>query len=102
MERLAFIHSRENDLPSALFWLREMLKRDPGNPGIHYNIACVYARQGKADEALKWLGSAVEKGFSDRGLLESDQDLESLRATAQFRELVSRLGSEAPDGGTDE
>lgn len=102
MERLAFIHSRENDLPSALFWLREMLKRDPGNPGIHYNIACVYARQGKADEALKWLGSAVEKGFSDRGLLESDQDLESLRATAQFRELVSRLGSEAPGGGTDE
>lgn len=91
MERLAVIHSQRNDLPRARFFLQEMLKSDPGNPGIHYNLACVYARQGDTGESLKWLESAVEKGFSDRRLLESDRDLENIRGTTGYRELVSRV-----------
>jgi tetratricopeptide (TPR) repeat protein len=97
MERLAIVHSASNDLPRALFFLQEMLKRSPDNPGIHYNIACVYAKKGDTDESLRWLASAVGKGFSDRDLLESDQDLESIRGTAHYRELVDKLVSEAPD-----
>ena len=95
MERLAIIHSQKNDLPRALHYLQEMLGLDPDNPGIHYNLACAYARQGEASESLKWLASAVEKGFSDRKLLESDRDLESIRSTARYRELVNALGSES-------
>lgn len=95
MERLAIIHSQRGDLPRALYYLQEMLKRDPENPGIHYNLACVYARQGDMNGSLKWLAGAVEKGFSDRGLLESDQDLENIRSTARYRELVNTLGSES-------
>ncbi|HPX19542.1 MAG TPA: tetratricopeptide repeat protein [Deltaproteobacteria bacterium] len=95
MERLAIIHSQRGDLPRALYYLQEMLKRDPENPGIHYNLACLYARQGDMNGSLKWLAGAVEKGFSDRGLLESDQDLENIRSTARYRELVNTLGSES-------
>lgn len=94
MERLVIIHSQRGDLPRALYYLQEMLKRDPENPDIHYNLACVYARQGDMNGSLKWLAGAVEKGFSDRGLLESDQDLENIRSTARYRELVNTLGSE--------
>ena len=97
MERLAVIHSQREDLSRALFYLQEMLKHSPHNPAVHYNIACVCARRGETDEALKWLASAIEKGFSDCGLLEGDRDLESIRGTGRYRELVEAVCRKAKD-----
>ncbi len=92
MERLAMICSQRNDLSRGLYLVKSMLEMDPDNPGIHYNLACMYARQGDTGESLMWLARAVEKGFSDLRLLESDRDLEHIRGTSGYRELVNRLG----------
>jgi len=56
---------------------------------LKYNLACYQARLGNQRTALWWLRQALEAGFSDYDHLQNDPDLESLRATAAYRELLS-------------
>jgi len=57
-----------------------------------YNYACCLARLRKADEAVAKLRRAVECGWADAKHTAADPDLESLRARADFRELLERMG----------
>jgi len=85
----------------------------PGDPKALYNVACCYAlcvplvgpkpapdqltpderalRRQYADRAVAALKEAVERGFKDLKLLESDSDLAAIRAREDYRELVQRL-----------
>ena len=56
-----------------------------------YNVACGYALIGQKDRALDVLGRAVEAGFSDKRLLETDTDLASIRDTEGFRKILGRV-----------
>jgi hypothetical protein len=40
---------------------------EPDRPVHLYNLACVYARAGSADEAVSWLGQAAAGGFARAG-----------------------------------
>jgi hypothetical protein len=63
----------------------------PMNPGEYYNLACAHALSGEAKDALKALRQAVDKGFDDLELLESDKDLDTIRNSPQFKSLVEEL-----------
>ncbi|MFA5654919.1 MAG: hypothetical protein WDA72_12500, partial [Desulfomonilia bacterium] len=60
---------------------------------VPYNIACLYARHGKPDEAVLWLRQAIDKGLDDMDLIRKDPDLENIRETAFYRELVEGQGT---------
>lgn len=62
-----------------------------------YNAACASALLERRDDAFAWLGKAVAAGFSDRGLLQSDSDLDGLRDDPRFETLLPPwyTGSEA-------
>ena len=55
-----------------------------------YNEACVHALDGQSTKALGALGEAVDAGFDLVELLETDPDLDSLRALPGFRELEAK------------
>ncbi|MBI3843749.1 MAG: tetratricopeptide repeat protein [Planctomycetes bacterium] len=59
----------------------------------YYNLACGYAKLGKADSAFEKLGKAIDEGFGDRRTLEDDSDLASLRADPRFAQLVARFAN---------
>jgi predicted esterase len=63
----------------------------PDDPVVHYNLACAQARAGEIRPALVSLGRAVELGFDDAPLMESDPDLERLRGEPAFSELLETL-----------
>lgn len=65
-----------------------LVEKDPENPDMLYNLACIRARMGRPREAMDILKKAVEKGFGDVRLLESDPDLASIRETDGFAEIV--------------
>ena len=48
---------------------------------LHYDRACVAARTGDKELALRHLAIAVDKGVTDLALLEKDKDLDPLRDT---------------------
>ena len=64
---------------------------------VAYNIACSRARAGDNAAALGWLVRAVDLGFADTTLLDTDPDLETLRTDDRFQALRRRLGPMAPD-----
>jgi thiol-disulfide isomerase/thioredoxin len=51
---------------------------------VFYNEACVYGRKDDAAKAIESLELAVSYGFNNFDLLESDEDLTSVRADAEF------------------
>jgi dienelactone hydrolase len=69
----------------------------PETPYLWYNLACARARAGSRGPALDALERAAALGFSNRELIASDEDLESLRDEARFQALVgSPEGVEVP------
>lgn len=56
-----------------------------------YNLACATALLGRNDEALAALDAAVDAGFDSRAWIESDADLDGLRADPRFAAILERL-----------
>lgn len=62
-----------------------------------YNLACALALQGKTQEALDALDSAIRLGFSDAAHLGQDPDLASLRDNEGFKQRLALLATQARD-----
>ncbi|MFM7052744.1 MAG: PDZ domain-containing protein [Planctomycetota bacterium] len=76
-----------------------------GDADLRYNHACVLAQLGRLAEAEKRLKEAVELGFRDFDHMESDEDLEPIRASRTYeaimeaRERLERRGAPAQPRG---
>lgn len=53
-----------------------------------YNLACSFARAGRADDAIDALSRAILLGYDDLEHMESDPDLESIRRHPDFLALL--------------
>ena len=58
-------------------------------PLAMYNLACAYARLNNKEKAFEWLTKALNAGFPQVSLLQTDEDLASLRDDARFREVLA-------------
>lgn len=56
-----------------------------------YNLACAYALTKRPDQALDALRRSLDAGFRNRQLLQTDTDLDSIRADPRFKDLARRL-----------
>ncbi len=63
----------------------------PEKPLVWYNLACSYARLGRADQAFDSLDHAVALGYRDAHGMRSDRDLDSLKTDPRFNALLRRL-----------
>ncbi len=57
------------------------------NPVVMYNLACSYSRLKNIDRAYEWLNKAVAGGFNQVSKIQSDPDLENVRADSRYPEL---------------
>jgi serine/threonine protein kinase/Tfp pilus assembly protein PilF len=74
----------------SLDWARRALAIDPEDCGILYNIACVYALQGKSEEAIDCLDKAMTHAYWYKRWAQHDADLDSLRSHPRFQTLMDR------------
>ncbi len=88
LNRLAMVYADKNEHDKALVYLKKIIDLRPGSPGAYYNIACIYARQNKVDDAIKWLKKAIKRGFHNWNLIRKDPDLENIRGTHYYKELI--------------
>lgn len=75
----------------GLRWAREALAIDPEDAGVRYNVACLYALEGRTDDAIGCLEEAIRVGFGNREWLEHDPDIESLRNDPRFARLMAGI-----------
>lgn len=60
----------------------------PDEPSPLYNIACVYARQGRSEDAVDWLAKAIQKHEAFKEQAKKDNDFDKVKNTPQFKSLV--------------
>lgn len=87
MERLGVAAARAGELERARDYFRKSWETGQ-LPTAPFNLACIDARQGKADSAIKELQRAISVGFDDEGLLKSDTDLQSVRGKPAFASIL--------------
>jgi len=92
LKRLAALYSTRGENEKALDVLYSLVKIQPENPDGYYNVACVLAKDRKVSESIEWLKKSVDKGFRSWDLLKKDPDLQNLRNTEYYRELVKGKG----------
>ena len=63
---------------------RRLVRLIPGDPVIHYNLACSLSLVGDVAEALEELKTAVSLGYSDFHYMLEDRDLENVRKDKRF------------------
>ena len=74
-------------------WNRRALQMEPDDPSVLYNIACVFAKEALAEDAVVALSKAVDNGFGHWQWIEHDSDLDSLRSEPDFIALLERKPS---------
>jgi tetratricopeptide (TPR) repeat protein len=88
---LAINQSLKGNDPEALNLLKKVVAIDPNRIDSYYNIACIYARRKQINDSILWLTKAVDKGFNDWGLLQTDQDLDNIKDTKYYKDILKEL-----------
>ena len=82
----AVMQERENQLAA----LRREVDIQPENALALYKLGRLYAFFDRKEEALEWLGKALEHGYDDEHNLKTDPALDKLREDARFMDLLSK------------
>jgi len=69
---IAYILLNQRD--QAIIEWKQALSLEPNSDFVNYNLACMFASEGKADEAIRYLNDAVMRGgYSDLAEIERDE-----------------------------
>jgi tetratricopeptide (TPR) repeat protein len=60
----------------------------PDDPKSAYQLARVYATYGKKEEAIEWLGKAIQKGYKDLDYVKTDPAFANIRDERNFQLLL--------------
>lgn len=93
LAKIALACAQLNDLKSAIKYYKRLTLIKPDLTSVYYNIACLYARQNKTDPAIQWLAAAIKRGYANWNLIRSDTDLEPIRHSPQYRNLMEKVES---------
>lgn len=85
---LGISYKQAKDYDEAIKHLKRQLEYNPEEPSPYYNIACVYAGQGKKAEAIAWLKKAVQAHPEYKEEARNDKDFDGIRNTEEFMAAV--------------
>lgn len=68
-----------------------LVKLQPNDPLIRYNLACSYSLTGRMESAFATLNYAIDRGYRDFLWLAEDPDLAPFRETPFYRRLRTRI-----------
>ena len=90
LSNLALVYAAKKEYDRSISVLVQSAKLQPDNPGIYYNMACMYAMQNKKTESIQRLKTAFKKGYKNCRSARNDKDLDSVRTTTGYDELMDR------------
>lgn len=86
--RIATAYAMTGRNGDSLRMFKKIIEIKPDNADAYYNLACVLHKEERDGEALQALDKALGLGFNDCGLLRGDKDLERIRDTALYKEIL--------------
>jgi len=88
LNALAVLYAKKKEYGRAIFIFKKMAALWPDYANTYYNIACMYSRQNKIENSIEWLKLAVKKGYKNWNLIKTDKDLENIRGSLYYNELI--------------
>jgi len=80
------------ELAARAYLFLTQIDRDPT---ILYNLACCYSLMGSTEQAAKYLGYAVQYGYTDADFALQDPDFAAVRETAGFQAAIGEMRAAA-------
>ena len=87
---LAFVYANKKEYEQSISALLQTTRLQPDNPAIYYHIASLYAVQNEQDQSVQWLETAFKKGYKNCQSAITDKDLDSIRSTTGYNEVMER------------
>jgi tetratricopeptide (TPR) repeat protein len=78
----------KEEYDKAISIFKKLIELQPNDAKAHYNISCMYSRKNNIEESINWLMKAVNKGYNNWDLIKTDKDLENIRGSSYYKELV--------------
>jgi TolB-like protein/Flp pilus assembly protein TadD len=94
LSMLALYQTLNGDARSAEAAVLGLVERGKSSRAFHhltYNVACIYALQGKSAEAVKWLRTTVDTGMPNYTLFSRDPHLDKIRKDPKFVQFMAEL-----------
>jgi len=77
---------------------RELVRCEPEDPFVRYDLACALVRDGRKEEGLAVLSETVAMGYDEPDWLAQDEDFASVRAEARFTALLEQTRRNLQEG----
>jgi tetratricopeptide (TPR) repeat protein len=61
---------------------------------VTFNIACVYAIEGKSEDAVKWLRKTAETGYPNYPRFEREESFDRIKQSPEFVQFMSEMKTE--------
>lgn len=90
---IGLAHYRNKDISVALSFFEKATKVNPRDATARYNEACMLSMLGRTSEALGSLREALILDPELTGLARSDSDLDNLRESDQFEDIIAQTSS---------
>ncbi|MCP4107717.1 MAG: tetratricopeptide repeat protein [Desulfobacteraceae bacterium] len=88
LKNLAIAYAVKGEYENAVSLLKKITDIQPENSDAPYLLACIYARQNRKEESVDWLKKAVKRGYNNLEKLKTDNNLENIRNTSYYKELI--------------
>lgn len=80
--------------------LQTILDQNPDDAGTYYNAACLYSLIGDIDTSLSYLEKALSLGYKSFAHMSQDIDLDNIRESPRYKEMLSKYSSGKHDSET--
>jgi len=98
LNKEAVMAAQDGDHAKALELILKAHEADPADSVVMYNMSCFYCLTGSKEEALKWLGNAVDGGFNNPKLISADPDLKDLRGDPRYEAALAKATQVVANG----
>ncbi|MGC6424168.1 MAG: TPR end-of-group domain-containing protein [Lentimonas sp.] len=88
---LAHIYTQTGRIDAGLKLDRKLVRLNPEDPNVHYNLACSLCLKHRYADAVRALRDAVRIGYNDFHWMQHDPDLAALQKHPHYRELLQDL-----------
>ena len=85
------LKGKPRDAEAAIPAILQQAQNNRAYHHITYNVACVFAVEGKTDEAVRWLRATADTGMPNFPLFERDPHLNRIRKEPAFIQFMTEL-----------
>lgn len=88
LHSLSIVYAIKGEYDQAISLFKKIIELLPENDSAYYNIACMYAQQNEIEKSIDWLKKAIKRGYNNWELIKTDKDLENIRGSSYYKELI--------------